>query len=882
VKRDSLHDRAFRALLRLLPAEFRSAHARDMEATFRADRRDHGGGPALWRLWAATTIDLLRTAPAAHLDLLGRDLRLASRGLRRRPLHALAAIASLALGLGASVAVFAVVDAVLLSPLPWSEPERLVEVREQSAGGESSRLGHATVEDLRRRSRAFTRLVAASQSSATLAGDAKREAMRVGVMRVSAGYFEMLGAAPFVGRTFDAADDRPGAARRVVVLGHRLWRERFDGDPAVVGRALDLGNGTYTVIGVMGPRNRDLLAERVFGDAQMWTPLGYDPAASYACRTCRHLAVYGQLAPGLDPEAAQRDASAVLAALAREHPTQYNEPRAAVWPLAEQFFGPVRPVLLALVAGALLLLLVACGSVGNLLLLRAGERAHEIAVRAALGVTRGQLARQLVTEALLLSALAGVVGLGLAQLAVRAVVAAADLPRLDAAGLDARAVVAALGLVFATGLLFGLVPLRQLWRRDVAAALAGAGRRSDDRVAWRTRAGLVAANVGLATALLVGAGLLVRSLGALLAVAPGFEPAGLTTAQVVLSGPAYQADDNADEIALASGFYERALERLRAWPGVTAAAAVTTLPLGGGLDAYGLHVTGIVHDNPEEAPSADRFVVTPGFFETMRIPVLRGRALDRRDGLGAPPVAVVNRRIATELLAGRDPLGLELRLGPADAQARTIVGVVGDVQHGGLDEAPGYQVYVPQAQWVWAEGGLSLVVRTSGEAGDAGDAIRSVVRELDPRQPVSALRPYPDLVAERLGPRRLAAGLLLAFAATALLLAMVGLYGALGVMVERRSRELSLRVALGARGGQIAALVLGQGLRPVFSGLCAGLAIAAVGSGVLQALLFGLAPTDPLTFAGAAGLLLACALPCCLMSARRALQLDPTNALRSE
>jgi putative ABC transport system permease protein len=875
-----MHDRIFRVLLKLLPAEFRGEYGREMESTFRAERT-RARGLAGARLWAATIADILRTAPSEHLDILARDTRFAFRMMARRPLHTIAAAATLALGIGANVAMFAVIEGVLLSPLPYREPDALVVVQEQREGDEPGTMGYLTFADLRERVRTLTSMAAASQSSGTLTGDG-REPERVSAVRVSSSYFSMIGVAPILGRAFTDSEDRPGQARRVAILSDALWRRRFGGDPSVIGRPMMIGTTAHTVMGVMPPGFSDLVAGRLYEDAELWLPLGYDPAAAFACRTCRHLRVFGRLAPGQDTASASREMSGIINDLAGRYPSQYHSPSVVVRSMADFFLGPVRPVLLVLWAGVAVLLLVACANVANLLLLRASEREHEVAVRAALGVTRVRLARQLLTESAWLALAGGAGGLMLAWGAVIMVRVSgpSQLPRLESIGVDMSSVLAALAMSIGSGMIFGLVPLRQINRNDHQGMLTGAGKRTDGGAAWRLRATLIAANVAMAAVLLVGSGLVVRSLLGLLAVEPGFDADRVLTMRVILSGERYSSGPPASQIAAVTSFYSDVLDRVRALPGVESASAATLLPLAGGRDQYGLHIAGRPQANPEEAPAAHRFVVQPGIFETLRVPLLRGRTLDARDAAGRTNVAVINRSLADDLFPGEDPLGHQVMLGLPSAPVRTIVGVVGDVRHEGLHMAPGYQVWVPQAQWAWAEPMLTLTVRTAGEPLRLAVSVRRLVRERDAAQPVTNVRAYTALVAESTGTRRFAAALLAAFAGTSLLLAVVGLYGALGVVVRQRRREIGLRLALGAAAAEISRMVLVQGMRPVAAGLALGLLAAAASAQGLRALLFQVEARDPLTFVVAAAVLSAFALVACVLPAWRAARVDPATMLR--
>jgi len=879
-----MQDRLFRALLRLLPGEVRDGYARDMEATFRAERRDAPRGAALLRWWLLAVADLLRSAPGHHWDILRRDVRHAWRVLVARPLHFTAAAGTLALGLGAAIAMFAVADAVLWRPLPYANARELVTIQETSGGQDPSNLGYLTFADLRRQARSVQAMSAASQSIVTLTGGG-RDAERINVMRTSASYFTMAGVTAAIGRTFTEAEDAPGPVRRVAVLSDALWRRRFNADPAIVNQTIQVSGIPFTVVGVMPADFNDMVAAQLYRRAEMWTPLGYDPAASFACRTCRHLRVFARLNPGVDPASAEREFSGLIAAAALAQPAEYDRPGIAITRLDDLFLGPVRPVLLVLMGGVVLLLLVACGNVANLLLIRATEREQEVAVRIALGVTAGRLVRSLFTESVLLAFVGLLAALPLAHAALAFIIDAgpANLPRLQTASLDLRAIAVAGALALSTAVLFGLLPALHVRKRHLFTALREGSRRSATVATWRVRSLLVAGNMTMAAVLMVGSGLVVRSLMGLLAIDTGFTPDRVLTADLALAGAQFATSDDAKDIAATVQFYDDLLGRIRALPGVESAAAVTTLPLGGNLDAYGLHVTGRPLANPESAPYADRFIVTPAYFETVRTPLVRGRLLDASDSQQAPRVAVVNATLAREVFPGEDPIGRAVSLGGGgSAPERTIVGVVGDVRHLGLDEPARYQVYVPQAQWAWAETGMTLVVRAAGDPGSLAEPVRQVLRAIDPSQPLSNVRRYDDVVRAATGPRRFAAQLLIAFAVVALVLASVGLYGALGVVAGQRHREIGLRLALGADGGRIGRLLFFQGLRPAMGGLLAGLAIAAAAGGVLRSLLYGVTTLDAATFGASAVVLLAAAAFACALPARRASRVNPATALRGD
>ncbi len=877
--------RLFRLLLRLLPAEFRDGYARDAEAAFRAEAhaaREAGRRGALPALMLATAADVLRVAPREHLDILWRDLRVAARGLVARPAHTATAVLTLALGVGAVVAMFAVIHGVLLAPLDYRDADGLVFVGETGADGRGGNTGYLSFAEVRTRARSLTHLVAATQSTATFTGDGQ-DAERVNAMRVSADYFAMVGVTPALGRAFEPSDDRPGTARQVVVLSDGLWRRRFRADPQVVGRVVDISGQPHTVIGVMPPGFDDLVAARAYGNAALWVPLGYDPAASFACRTCRHLVMFGRLAPGVTLPAAEAEIGALFRDMAAAHPADYKTPGARVQTIGDLFLGPVRPALLLLAAGVTLLFLVACANVASLLLLRAGERTSEVAVRAALGVTRARLIRQLLTEALLLSGLGALAGLMPAWAVVRLVAVAGprELPRLAALTLDGRAVAVALALAFGSAVVFALVPLRHVTARQTTAALHGAGRRSGGVALWRARAVLVGANVAMATVLLTTSGVLVRSISRLLTIDPGVRTADVLTFRLWAGGARFRDGDTPQQIRTAVTYYDDLLSRLRALPGVEAAAATTVLPLGRDIDGMSLHRVGRM-GNPADAPSVDRFAVTADYFRALEIPLVRGRLLAGTDGVGAAPVVAINRTAAETLFADVDPIGQQIVLGSPDGAPRTIVGVVGDVRHRGLDHQVPPQVYVPQAQWAWAETLMTIIVRTQGPPAGLSSTVRAIVRDLDPNQPVTDLRPYDDVVADTTASRRFVSMALAAFAAAALLLAAIGLYGALSVAVAQRRLELGIRVALGAPAALIRRMVFTSGMQPVVVGLALGLAAGLLAVRAASRVLADVRADDPLALAVAAGLLAATGATASALPAWRAARMDPSRALRAE
>ncbi len=880
-------DRVLRGLLRLLPREFRGEYEREMVASFRAERGAAEGASGLARLWVATVVDVIRTAPGVHLEILRRDLAYTVRMLARRPILALTATLTLALGIGANTAIFSVVNGVLLAPLPYPEADRLVLVQEDSPEDEPGTTGYFSFDALRAGQRTFDSVAAMGGWSAILAGDG-REAERVTGARVTWEFFRTLGVTPAIGRDFEQAEDHP-ERRRVALLGHDLWRRRFGGDPGVVGRPVTINQVTYTIAGVMPASLHELVTARTFPRAQIWTLLGYSPELPQACRTCRHIFVVGRVMRDVSLARAEADATRIYQSLATRHPTDYSHPRAVLTPVRDHFLGPVKPALLLLWGAVGVLLLMACANVANLLLIRASEREQEIAIRRALGVSPARMLRQLLTEAVVLAGLGGAAGALLAWwgTSMLAAYGPAAIPRLDEVAVDGGVLLYAVAVSLATGVLFGLAPARLLLRRLPAPGespgrpsrpRAVGQRLTSDPSAWRYRAALIAVNVALSVVLLAGSGLLVRSFLRLLTVDPGFDPRQLLTLQMDLSGPAY-----ADHPGI-TRFYDELTGRLQQLPGVTGVSTTTVLPLTDNVDQSGITIEERPLANPAEAPEADRFAVRPGYFDTMGIPLVRGRYLDERDGRDAAPVAVIGRTMAEELWPGEDPIGRRIRVagGPTNPM-RKIVGIVGDVRHDGLHLPVTSQVYVPHAQGHYPEPMLAMLVRVDrGDPLELAHAVRAHARALDPLQPVTDLQRYQDILAASMATRRFTLVLFALFAATALVLAVVGLYGALSYVVGQRQREIGVRVALGAAARDIVRLVVWQGMRPAAIGLGAGLVISLAAGRLIESMIYGVDPADRMTLAGVTVVIGVSALAACLLPARRAAGIEPAVTLRAE
>jgi putative ABC transport system permease protein len=872
-----MSDRMFRALIRLLPAEFRGDYEQEMTAAFRAERRAADSSIGLLRVWGATVVDVCRTAPGEHLDILQRDLAYTFRMLARRPTLTAAAVLTLALGIGANTAIFSVVNGVLFAPLSYPAADRLVLAEEASASGEPGTTGYLSFRDLREESRSFADVAALAGWSAILGGDGK-DAERVVGARVTWNYLRTLGLHPALGRDFEPSEDHLDR-RRVVIISDSLWRRRYGADPDVIGKPVTINQVPYMLAGVLPPGLSDLVSERKFPGSEIYTPLGYAEGFPPACRTCRHIHVVGRLKDGVSVEQARADLLRIYHSLSERYPTQYDRPRVVVTPIRDYFLGPVKTPLYLLWGAVGLLLLMACANIANLLLIRASERDAEIAIRRALGVSPARMLRQLLTEAVVLAAIGGAFGAALAWQGTTVLAANGPdaIPRLADVSVDGSVLLYALAISLATGALFGMAPARAvLLRRDVAGVVTRRVTAGPD--AWRYRAALVTVNIALSVLLLIGSGLLVRSFQRLTTVDAGFDPHQLLTLQIGLIGQAYS--DNAS----IARFYDELSSRLSAVSGVVTVSGSTQLPLTGTRDRSGITIEGRVYENPESAPNADTYNVRPGYFRAMGIPLIEGRLFTPGDAAGTTPVAIISQSMARELWPGESPLGQRIRVaGGPDNPFRLIVGVVGDVRHYGLHLPETMQVYVAHSQTHYPQPFLTMVIRTSADRDPLSVApnVREFVRAIDPLQPITQVRTYDSIVRESLSTRRFTLTLLALFAGTALVLALVGLYGALSYVVSQRRTELGVRVALGARAADIVRLVLRQGMMPAAIGLLAGLGLGVAGGRLMTSMLYAISPADALTFAAVGLVMAGAALTACLIPARNAAKVQPSLTLKA-
>jgi putative ABC transport system permease protein len=894
----SVGEWVFRGLLRLYPRVFRDRFLDEMVEFFhdrRNEQRHRSGARGIARLWLHVIADIAISAPKQHvralraasarelpwaspeypeethtMDTLRQDLRYALRTLARHPAFAVVASLTLALGIGATTAIFSVVDAALLRPLPWPDVDRLVMV--YGARGES-RTGvvYLDFKDWREQSSAFQELGVVRGQSVNLTGGDTPD--RVFGTFATAGIFRMLGASPLQGRLFTDAETEVATKAPVAVVSEATWRTRFGSRPDMVGRTLILNGQAFTVIGIMRPGFQAPL-----GTPDIWLPLGYYPnKGDLELRGRAGVGVLGKLKPNVSVERAQRDLDAIMARLARLYPTTNAGLGANVRPLAQEVVGDARTPLMIVLAAVATVLLIACANVANLQLARGTARRRELSVRAALGAARRRLVRQLLTESLVLSLVGGLAGLGIAYLGVRWLAGVVpDLLNLYGEISVNRGVLGFAALVtLATGLAFGLAPAWMASRTRLQETLTLRGDSGAARLS--AHSAMVVGQVALCVVLLVSAGLLTRSLIALARLDPGFDPEQVLTLQFRVPATKY---DNEEKIA---GMFTRTIAEIRSVPGVERAALARATPLNGNGEriAYEIVGSGTGPVDPAKLPAANRNIVSDGYFETMRIPRLAGRDFTPGDRAGAPVVAIVNEQLARKIAPQGSAIGKQVRIMDADEPAAaTVVGVVGNAKHFGLNEQQLDQVYVPfgQKPLIFTE----VVVRTAGDPMSVANAVKSAVWRVDRDQPVWRVRPLTMSIGEQLGSRQFTMRLLGTFAVLAVLLAVIGVYGVMSYAVARRTQEMGVRMALGARATQVVRLVLGQGMRTIAIGIAIGLVGSFGATRLIRTQLFGVGPTDPLTFVWVPIALAAVAMVACYLPARRASRVDPVVALRAE
>ena len=811
------------------------------------------------------------------MDTLLNDVRYGLRMLRKNPGFTAVALVVLTISIGANVAIFSVVNTVLLRPLPYHDPSRLVMIWESLPGIGFQQVGTATGEylDYRDRNRVFSGIAGYKNDTANLTGAGQPQ--RIPITRASANLFSVLGVQPMLGRTYTAEEDRPGAGK-VAILSYGLWKQRYGGGAGILGRAVDLDGEPYTVIGVMPASFQFPFSTLPYSQpAGVWVPVAFTP--DEIADRVREFGTFAiaRLKPGVSLQQAQEDVSRVAAEFEKQHPDVYNgsvyvKPTAS--PLDADIVGKVRPMLLVLMAAVGFVLLIACANLANLLLARATGRAREMAVRAALGASPARLRRQLLTESVLLALAGGSLGLLAAFWMVRLLVAFGpeQVPRLQDVAVDPAVLAFAAGVAILTGILFGLAPAWRGSRGETQAALKEAGARAGtSRERLRLRDALVVLETACSLLLLVAAGLLVNSFIRVLRVPPGFQASGVLIAHTQFDSGRYPK----------AGQYEAAqreiLARLRQLPGVRNVGLSSNVPL---LDQRGIgfRVEGRAANDFHQANNA---FVSENYFPAMGIPILRGRSFQEQDAPSKPLVAVINQALARTFFGGEDPIGKRLLWGYRTPF--TIVGVAGDVRVSALDASVSPMIYISTFQ---VESGASrhavLVVRTAGNPAALAASARRAIWSVDKDLPVFGVTTMDNVLAGSVAQRRFSMSLLGAFSGLALLMAAIGLYGVLSYSVSQRMHEMGLRMALGASARDLMRLVVGQGIRVALAGVAVGLAASFAATRLLAGMLFGVSPLDPLTFTAVAVVLLAAAFLASFIPARRATKVDPMVALRYE
>jgi predicted permease len=854
--------RFYRLLLHLYPRTFRQDYARELETTF---DREHGDGSPVTRALAAAA-DVVPNAFAAHWDLLRQDLRYTARTLARSRGFAITAILVVALGVGANTAAFSLADFVLLRPLPFPRPDRLVKIWEHPPGYGQMELSPANYRDWRALNRSFQSMGAYVVSAFNLVGAGAPQ--RLAGAQLSADLLPVLGLRPQVGRTFSGSPDDDGT----VLLSDGLWRGEFGGDPGIVGRTVVLDGAPRVVIGVM-PRNFHFPTR----DARLWLPLRFTED-DYADRNNNWLHVIGRLRDGVSIDQARADMNGVAAEMERRFPKENEKVGANIYLLQDEFSQQSRLMLFSLCGAAVCILLLACANLANLLVARALARQRELSLRAALGAGRERLVRQVLTESVVLAVFGGAAGIAVAVVALPLLtrLVPTTLPIAEQPTIDLRILAFAALLTGVTGLAFGILPALRAGGRGSGFEALRDGARAGGGRTQRLRSALVVVEVMASVVLLISSGLLVRAMWRLQDVDPGFRTDGVVTLRTALPMPKYAT------VASRAAFYGRVLDGVRALPGVQDAGYTSFLPMvmGGGI--WPVIVNGDEAIRTESHSASLRYV-TPGYLDALDVPLLRGRGVDDIDAQDAPKVAVVSASFAQRYWPGLDPLG---RTFGFVFDQRTVVGVVADIRVRGLEQQSEPQVYLPYQQV--ADSSISfytpqdLAVRTDLPLAAIMPAIRRIVHDVDPQQPISSVQTMANILADQTASRRVQARVLGALALIALLLAGIGIHGVLSFTVSRRAQEIGVRLALGARRGDILRMVLRKGVVLAAMGVLPGVALAYGAGRGLSAMLFGVQPGDPVTFGVAIVLCSAMAIAGSLFPALRAVRVDPISVMRAE
>ena len=912
------HERAYRALLRLYPARFRDACGDAMVEFFRdrlADMRRTHGAAGVAAAWGNALADAFSQAPLARVDATRRallqlvspppraviaarrkdwmfhsimqDLTLGLRNMLRSPWHSSLVIVTLALGLGANTAIYSVVDHTLLRPLPFHDPDALLQIRMMDP---YSSVSEPEFADIRRDARTLSGVAGFSAGTISLSSPGA-DPERILFARVTDGFFPLLGVEAAIGRTFTAEEEAAGGPR-VAVLSHATWQRRYGSDPGVIGSRILMEGVPVTVVGVMPASFRyPQIGAPGDGGAPIWLPmrLRYD---SLWTRNNHYLTLIARMAPGTTREGVTAELAGMTARWKTTFTDTYSPDQpigAVIRTLHESILGPTRPYLLSLLGAVAFVLLIACVNVANLQLVRAESRRKDAAIRSALGASRLRLARQGITENLLYAAVGGALGLAVAWWCVRALVLLAPdgVPRMTDVGIDGAVLLFSAGVTLLTGLALGVAPAFADRERYTSETLKEGGKTSSAaaRTAGRARRNLVTAEIALAVIMLSGAGLMVRSLMRMQAIDLGFTPEGVATMTITPpTSPAGTPQAEADARLVA--FHREVLRRVQALPGVIAAAAAGQVPMADGYSSWSILLDGAPATTIAQAPAATPDQVTPGYFQTLGIGLVRGRLIEETDGAHAPPVVVINEAMAKRHWAGKDPLGHTLRMYSDAAPWVTIIGVVRDVKSVGFTEDAPPTMYFPYAQAgrsaYYTPRPMNILVRTTGTPNAILPAVRQIARELDPNAPVSRETTVDKLVGASVGTRRFATTLIVTFAGLALLLAGIGIYGVISTSVAQRSYEIGVRMALGARRGDVMSMIMREGLRTAIIGAALGLAGALSSTFLLRSIIYDVRAWDPVSLGAAVVSLLAVVVVACCIPALRATAVDPNRALRAE
>lgn len=875
-------DRLYRSILRLLPSDFRNEFADDMEETFRQQRahaRRDRGSFALLRMWGATILDIVRMAPREHFSVLSHDTRYALRMMRTNPGYTLSAVVILGLGIGANTSIFSVVESVLLKPLPYLKGDQLVVLRQQETkrGADDMRFSVREIDDYRRQNRTLSDIAEYHSMTFTLWG--RNEAYRVRTGVVSADFFDMFGVKPLLGRTFRADDDKPGAPA-VLVLSHEFWRMNEGGDPAIVGKTFQMNDRVHTVVGVLPP------IPQYPNENDVYMPVSACPfrssARTISNRDARMMSVFGRLKPGTNLEQCHADLSTIAGRLEHDYPESY--PKNAGYGIASaalrnELTRRARPMLLLLLGAAVFVLLIACANVANLMLARMAQRERELVIRTAVGAGAGRLLRQLLTESLILALMAAGIGVAFAAGSLRLLTQFAGelTPRAREIGMDVWVLLFAVLCAAAATMAFGSMSALYA-RADLASGLKEGG----TQVASQSRrnllrGALIAAQVAFSYMLLIGAGLMVRSFIQLQRVDPGFVPQKVLAVSFDLDWSRYTRTEQTRSVA------RRLLASVQSQAGVSAAAVASSFPLD--PDIFGMNgmnqrfrIEGAAQSDAEAQPVAAIRTATPGYFQTLGIPLVSGRVFRESDNEDALPVAVISRSLARKRWGAQDPVGRRITF---DGGKRwiTVVGVAGDVKEFGLAREAPEQFYTPLAQTGMPG---SVLARTAGDPATLANQVRRAIHDIDPQISITMVKTLEEARSDSVSSPRTTARLFGLFAALALVIAVTGIGSMLALSVRQRVRELGIRMALGATHWDIIRIVIRQGMLLVAAGLAIGLAGAVALTGALKALLFEITPTDLPTYVAVSALLSGAALLAAFVPARRAARIDPQNALRCE